>query len=479
MKKTKLLLENFFIYGIGSVIGKLIPLIMLPIITRLLPDLSYFGISDNTASLVSIASYIAIMGMYDAMNRLFFDDDSMEYRKRVCSTTLTYTTACSLIVFLLMFLFRKGLSLLFYKDTSLSYVVLIAGLSTLVGATNTIVAGPARMQNKRLIYIVMNSIGPIISYAIAIVLIIRGEYIISLPLSMLMSSFFIEVAFWIYNRAWFKFEYIDIKLLKPLLLFAIPLIPNFLIYWIFNSCDRLMITQILGVEAAGLYGIGSKLGHASQLIYTAFAAGWQYFAYSTMKDKNQIRDNSKIFEWLCVVSITCTILLCAVSYLIYKIMFPAEYVGGYIIAPYLFLAPLCQMMFQVAISQFAIIKKTWPNMIFLSCGAVVNVLLNLILIPLFGIEGAAIATICGYIITVISCVVTLCKLKLFEINRKLIVSVYIFCVSFIVWRMFAHKSVLIGGLISASYLLFVVVVYYRELKSIIDKIKGKDKTLLD
>ena len=52
-----------------------------------------------------------------------------------------------------------------------------------------------------------------------------------------------------------------------------------------------MITNMLGIDAAGLYAVGSKLGMASQLIYMAFAGGWQYFAFSTMKEKDQVDTN--------------------------------------------------------------------------------------------------------------------------------------------------------------------------------------------
>ena len=140
----------------------------------------------------------------------------------------------------------------------------------------------------------------------------------------------------------------DFSLLKQLLVIAIPLLPNFLIYWVFNSCDKVMITNMIGIGAAGIYSVGSKLGHASQLIYTAFAGGWQYFAFSTMKEDNQVKSNSMIFEYLGIISFAATIIICAISYPFYISIFTEQYLSGYIVAPYLFLAPLLQMLFQVA-----------------------------------------------------------------------------------------------------------------------------------
>ena len=72
-----------------------------------------------------------------------------------------------------------------------------------------------------------------------------------------------------------------------------------------------------------------------------------------------------------VVVIIQTGFICIVSKTLYKILFPGEYLTGFIVAPYLFLCPLLLMLFQVAASQFTVIKKTWYNTIVLFFGAVV------------------------------------------------------------------------------------------------------------
>jgi len=60
MNKLKLFLDNLLIYGLGGVIGKIIPLIMVPVVTRLIPDTSYYGISDLSNTLVSLASSFCV-----------------------------------------------------------------------------------------------------------------------------------------------------------------------------------------------------------------------------------------------------------------------------------------------------------------------------------------------------------------------------------------------------------------------------------
>ena len=110
-------------------------------------------------------------------------------------------------------------------------------------------------------------------------------------------------------------------MLKQLLVIAVPLLPNFLIYWVFNSCDKVMVTNMTGIAAAGVYSVSSKLGNCSQLIYTAFAGGWQFFAFSTMKEKNQVKTNSRIFEYLGIISFISTAFICAWSHMIFEIFF--------------------------------------------------------------------------------------------------------------------------------------------------------------
>lgn len=461
MNKIKLFLENFLIYGIGGVISKIIPLLMVPIITRLVPNASYYGINDLSNTVVQFGSAFAIMGMYDAMYRMFFEDDEESFKKTVCSTALVFTCVTSLCVFLLMLLSRNLIARYFFRDPQYAYVVYLSAIATLVGATNSIISAPTRMQNKRKIFLITNTLSPLISYAISIPMLLAGHYVIALPLAAVISGATMEVAFGLMNRKWFSIKRFDGKILKQLLVIAVPLLPNFLIYWIFNSCDKVMIANLIGIEAEGIYAVGSKLGHCSQLIYTAFAGGWQYFAFSTMRENDQVKTNSLVFEYLGVISFAATAFICAWSYLIYDVLFTDEYVSGYIVAPYLFLAPLLQMLFQIAANQFLVVKKTWPNMFILSFGAIVNILLNYILIPYIGIEGAAIATLLGYGVSDVICVLVLCRMQLMVVSKRFMLGAALIVCFMIVWRLYLCRAAL-GGTIASVIIAGAIMILYKS-----------------
>jgi len=459
------------VYGLGGVINKVIPLVMVPIVTRLMPDSSYYGISDLSSTVMSFGVALAVMGMYDAMYRMFFEKEDDRFKVGICSTALAVTLCTSAIVFVVMLLFKDAIAKFAFGDSGYGYLVYINAMATLVGGTNSIISAPTRMQNKRKVFLVMNTVGPVLSYCVSIPLLLHGHYVIALPLAGLISAAVAEVTFYVLNRGWFKFREIHKEYVKPLLKIAIPLLPNFLIYWVFNSSDRLMIANLMGTGAAGIYAVGAKLGHVSQLIYVAFAGGWQYFAFSTMKEENQVKTNSLIFEYLGLVSFACSMFMFALSRPIYEVLFVGDYVSGFIVAPYLFLAPLLQMLFQVIANQFLVVKKTWPNLFVLSIGALLNIVLNFVLIPVIGIEGAAIATLIGYAVSDIVCVIVLSKMHLHIITVRFVVCCAVMVAFILTWRLFAVDSVAVSMALAAVGCTIMVALYKDDVKRVFATIR--------
>lgn len=475
MSKFKLFIENFVVYGIGGIISKVIPLLMLPIITRLMPDSFYFGLSDLSNTVVQFGSAIAVMGMYDAVFRLFFEKKSRKYQKAVCSTALDFTLFTSLIVFLVLILFRRQMAQLFFSDPKYANLIYLTAMSILIGSTNNILQIPTRTLNRRGVFLVLNTVGPVVSYAVSIPLLLSGHYVIALPLASVISALTLEISFGFINQKWFDVRLFNFGILKDLLKIAVPLMPNFLIYWIFNSCDRLMIGKLIGNSFTGIYGVGARIASVSQLIYTAFAGGWQYFAFSTMNEKDQVKSNSLVFEYLGVISFSVSLLVCVFAHAAFTILFPGEYEAGYIVVPYLFLAPLMQMLYQVICNQFLVIKKTWPNMIILGGGAVLNIFLNLLLIPRIGIEGAAIATLAGYVVSVIIAGVWLYKIELFVVEPRLFIVAGTSVAYFLIWRFFLQTHFWIALLFALVLIACYVMLYKKDLMAVVKHGGKNDK----
>lgn len=464
MNKFKVFISNIFIYGFGGIISKIVPFIMLPIVTRIMPDASYYGLNDLSTTLLSVGQAIAVFGMYDAMFRLFFDKEDEQYQKQICSTALSFALMTSVAVFIVLMVLNNVLAIRIFGDIKYTYLVIIAAFSVLVGATNSIVAAPTKIKNESKVFIVVNTLSPIISYSFAIPLLLRGYYTTALQIAHLVAMLMIELYFIYRNKKWFSRKYINLSLLKPLIKIAIPLVPSFLIYWIYNSADRLMIQYFLGAHDVGIYAIGSKLGQMSNLIYTAFTGGWLYFAYSTMNEEKQVENNSRIFEYLGIVSYVFAVLVAGFSYYIFKIIFTEEYLIAYTVAPYLFLSPLLLMLFQVSANQFIVMKKTLPNVLILSVGAIINVILNMILIPFIGIEGAAISTLAGYIIADLICVIVLTMIGKMDVSGR-----FIFCSSVVMafialWGTLFKNDAVLSVLASLTVSIVLCIIYKKDIE---------------
>ena len=225
-----------------------------------------------------------------------------------------------------------------------------------------------------------------------------------------------------------------------------------------------MISNLIDVDSSGVYAVASKIGQISQLIYLAFVGGWQYFAFSIMRDKDNVRVISLIFEILTSVSLVTTLLGTSICKFVFELLFEEEYWASYICVPYLYLAPLMLMLFQVGSNQFLVIKKTWPNLIILLFGALLNIALNFLLIPLIGIEGASIATFIGYFVSILLCFIVLLKTKLISVRWKLIANVLLFFASFSVMRASSYSLYYLNVPIAIVFLLFNALIYRNDIR---------------
>lgn len=474
MSRAKLFIENFLVYGLAGIIGKAIPVIMVPIITRLISDTSIYGVYDLLRVLVSFGSAFAVLGMYDAMFRMFFDKETEEYKKKVCSSSLIVVSFSSIIVGFFIIIFSKSFSRLLFSTDEYCIWVMLMGLQTAFGALGSIIAAPTRMQNKRKVFVTLSVVTPMISYGVSITLILLVDPFMGLIFGAFASVLARLIIFWMLNSKWFSLKLVDRSLAIEMLKIGLPLMPTFIIYWVFSSFDRIMISNILGTSQNGIYAVGSKMAQVSQLIYTAFAGGWAYFTYSTMKDEDHSRMISKVYEYLGIISFVSTILLTPMIPSLFKVLFAGDYVKGYKVAPYLFLSPLLLMLFQTSSSQLLVIKKSYWVTISLVAGALLNIVLNLFLIPILGIEGAAIATLLGYTFSVVFTAIITVKKNILLIKIRFIISAILTTVFFIASKLIFNRNLFIW-ILSAFIIIIISMLYIEDIKKFKSKILRSGK----
>lgn len=418
MGRKKLFLENFLAYGFVNILNKIVPLLMLPIVTRMLPNTSDFGRFDLFNMIINFGSSFAVLGIYDAIFREYFEKDDLQYKMKVTSTGMQIVLLSSFVVMLILIIFNKAFSQIFLGDSNSTFIIVTAAIGVFLSANRNIISAPTRMQNRRTIYVVSGLSNSIAYYGLAILLVYIGLGYQGLIYGNLIASLGILLFFWILNKKEFHFKLYDKEIAKTLLKIGLPLLPVFVIYWAFNSTDKIMITHMLDVAQVGIYSIGARVASISQFIYQAFAGGWQYFAFSTMRDDDQVQLTSKIFEYLGIISFLAFIILIPFNQLIFNLLFTGDYTKGAEVFPYLFLSPLLLMLVQTAGNQFLVIKKSYWSPICLSVGVIVNIIMNFFMIQSYGIVGCSLSTLTGYAVSVLMIVIVTSKMKLLDLSRN-------------------------------------------------------------
>lgn len=473
VSRARLFIENFLVYGMAGVLGKAIPFIMLPLITRLITDPSVFGKLELYRLMVSFGTPIAVIGMYDSMFRFYFDDSSLEYRKAICSSALLIVLCTGIILFIMGFAGASLLTGFVFGEIESKNLVYVALLVILISAAKNIVAAPTRMQNKRRVYMVMHILVPVTSYAVSIPIIILGFPLTGLVAGSALSILLSLALFWYLNGKWFALKLVQLSKVKELLKFGVPLAPTFFVYWIFKACDRLMIVHMMGQDAVGVYGIGARVAGISALIYMAFSGGWQYFAFSTMKDSDHVLLISRTFQVLALLSFTATLFFIPAIQLVFPFLVGHAYRESSVITPYLFLSPLLLMLSQILGTQLQVIKRPGLSTTIRSACAFLNVGLNFWLIPIMGIEGAAIATVSSYAVMTFLMVILTFKFDLFVLDRRFLAAMLSFALLFALYKNLMWNNLLMAVVLASLWTLAVLWSYHRVVFATLRRIQKK------
>lgn len=455
--RTKLFLENILFYGGTKIIVQIIPFIMLPLISRLL-TIEVYGVVD----LFNIAIFFGVqfvgLGIWDAMFREFFEKkNDEEYKIKVTSTALMIVIFSGIFFGIITLIFENFLSTTIFGDYKYKYLIFIGVITINITALKSIYEAPTRMRNNKKIFLIIGILTPILNYTFILIFIkLKYTYEAMIYSNLILNSILL-IFFMRINYKDFNIKKIDLKISLELLKIGIPILPMALMYWTFNSFDRAMIAKMLNYDELGIYSIGSKVASVSHLISAAFAGGWSYFAFSTMKDKDQMQLNSKIFEYLGVISIF--LFLCSLPFiqLVFNYFFTGNYTRGAEVFPYLFLAPLFLMMNQIIATQTLVIKKSYISMLTLFVGTILNIILNYFFIKQYGIKGAALATLISYFASVIITLIINIKYGLNRVTLRFILVVIVAWITILL--IFYNNNIYI---FTAIINFFSIILFYRK-----------------
>jgi O-antigen/teichoic acid export membrane protein len=198
-----------------------------------------------------------------------------------------------------------------------------------------------------------------------------------------------------YRREQLGLEF-DRKLLREMNTFGLPLVPSALFLWVTNFSDRIFLVKLADTQEVGLYSVGVRIASALVLLLTAFRLAWPAFAYSIEDESAARRTYAYVLTYLVVVTTWAATGLALLSpWIVRWIAAPAFEESSRVVGPLAFSTVAFAGYLVVAIG-VGRSRRTQFNWVVTGVAAIVNIGLNLILIPPYGMMGAAIATIAAY-----------------------------------------------------------------------------------
>ncbi len=211
-------------------------------------------------------------------------------------------------------------------------------------------------------------------------------------------------------------------ILKELLFFSIPLIPNAISWWLVSISNRYIIAIYLGVEANGIYAVAGRIPSLLLIFNSVFLLLFQDTVFNDLNNKNDGKYYSEFLEKLLIVQLSLSIVIIAFSKFLTNILFASAYLETYKIIPILILGALLTN-FSALLGIFYLEKKrTIDILITTTLGAVINIIFTYLTIDKLGLYAPAIGTVLGFLGILLIRIIQIWDHKKINFNYKIILS---------------------------------------------------------
>lgn len=393
---------DILLYGLGGVLSQAAGLITLPLIVRTLTAAEYGTIETITAATGYFSLLIGLNILYGVYRYYYeFEKDHNEQQK-IVSTAIFFTLFCGVILALLAFPLSSRLSQsLFQNDKNRQYI-LMSFFAMIPMAIYNYTLGLLRLKRQALAYI-LSALAVSLIYLFSIVVFIdqlrsgiRGFYyaqILSYGLGIIITMFL--------SRELLTFS-ISLDWLKRLGKYSIPLVPSTLLIWSIGANTRLFLNAFTDTARVAYFVFAGKLSILVTLFTQAFSSAWEPTMYSLLNNEDQLKKKlPSILSIYVFTTLAVSIFLLAIAREAYLLLAPAEYlVGigllGIIGIRWLFTIGVC-----IIDPGTAKTGKTYLVSLALGIAVAVNMIANRLLLPTFGIKGAAVAELIGFAVAMV------------------------------------------------------------------------------
>lgn len=468
MNRSKNLIDNTVILFIGNVIPKLANFIILPILTSCLTKAEY-GTYDLVTVVCSLLIPFATLQIQTAAFRFLIEYKNDEYEKaKVISNIFIFLLPISLCSLIIMFIILN--------KYSITTRLLICGyfLFAILYSTCGQIARGLLASKTFASASVICSLSNLLSVFLFVYFLNMG---LDGVFGCLLISAALPVCYMFFKINIFKYINLlafDRKLLKELIAYSWPMVPNAMSMWIMNASDRFVISLFLGIEANAVYAVSKKIPNIITNVQSTFTMAWHESAALAASDSDFNEYYSKMFE--VIFSIMAAVMICITICMpiLFKILIKGDYREAYYQMPILLLG-----MFFFSISAYLggiyTAKKATKSVgITTLVASIINLFTNLLLIKFIGLYAASISTLISYIFLVL--------FRMYDLNKKYVTLEYnyfklcLILLALLVTLFLSYSSnVIIYGFELVFAVVVSIMINKKLICDVIDKIKKRDK----
>lgn len=390
--------RDMLVYGVGEFAVKAFGLITLPLYTHIFsPD--DFGIVGIVLTLSGLTMAILGLGSDVAYVRYFFAAKTLEERQTVTSTWIPFLAIWSTGAAVLAVPLSEPLGVLAIGEPGYRWLVALAVLLAPVRLTNLMLGQVLRSQFRALAYTATN----VASLALSIVLIALSILALDLGISGVLVGMLSAEALMLPARIWMARSMLaprfSGRLLGQLVRYGAPIVPASLAYWVFTASDRILLSNLASLEEVGLYAAAASIVSSTTVAVTALAQAWGPHAFRAFESDPAAASvlYGRMLTWVTAAFGFVAVALTAFSRELVTGLTGQEFAGAAKAVGPLALGVVAYATTQVTSGGVQLMRKTGYLAVLSWLAAAVNIALNVVLIPSFGMIGAAAATAIAYV----------------------------------------------------------------------------------
>lgn len=394
------------IYGLSTILGRLLNFLIVPLYANvLLPEEN--GIITNLYAYIAFVFVFYTYGMEQAYMR-FVSSLDLGDEKQNFSVPFLSLLGTSLLFSLILHSNARFFAGAIGLQPQLSVLVQYAAWILFFDALCAVPFASLRMERKAHIFAFLKlvNIGTTLGLNIVFLLVFKirteGVFCANLIASALTFLFLLRQ---VKERLQL---HLPRKLYGEMLKFGIPYIPAGIASMAMQVIDRPIVKALTNDATLGLYQLNYRLGIFMMLVVGMFDYAWRPFFLQHAREENAPKLFAEVFTYF---TFLMALIFLGVSYyiddlvrmpLFGKQFFPPVYWEGTAIVPVILLAYMFNGAYSCFVVGIYMAKKTVYLPLITGAGAIVNVVVNIVLIPRFNIMGAAIATALSYGVMAVS-----------------------------------------------------------------------------